>query len=676
MQTPQPKKVDHKVEFHGDSYNDQYHWMRYIEEDKDVKAHLEQENAYTEEVLKELKDFRETLFEELKGRHLETYTTSKYSHGPYLYYSRYEKGKEYAIHCRQKDLSAPEEIILDENELAKGQEYFELGAFSLSHDHQLLAYSYDNNGSEKFTVEVKDLSTGKNYSDKILNTSYGIEWYSDNQTFTYVQLDDNLRPYQVKQHKLGQTTERLLHEDNSGEYFLSTHSDLDGSYIYIGAYGSIDNTTYFTSQTNPDDEIHLIQPKVEKMEYFADHKNGEFIIRVNDTHQNFRIVKVPAATPGQENWQEVIAPSDQRTIVSHSVFKDFNVYCFRENGLKYFEVHHNDGKIQTIPFPADAYQASEGSNYNWETDLFRYNYAALNQPPSVYDYNVTTEQAQKVYMKEVPNFNPDEYTVERVFAPAEDGAQIPMSLVYKKDFIKDGQAPAFLYGYGSYSACIDPTFIDRIFTFVDRGFVFALGHVRGSSTMGRQWYEDGKFLKKKNTFSDFRDCALYLANNKYTSKGNISISGGSAGGMLMGATMNLAPQLFKSVVAAVPFVDVLNTMLDSSLPLTKLEYKEWGNPEADKEYYDYIKSYSPYDNIEAKDYPHLLCTGGLNDPRVTYWEPTKFVAKMRDLKTNDSLTLLKINMGGGHFGASGRFEYLKEYALEYAFMLSCHGITK
>jgi oligopeptidase B len=418
-----------------------------------------------------------------------------------------------------------------------------------------------------------------------------------------------------------------------------------------------------------------LQEKIEDKEYYAAHKNGEFIIRVNDTHQNNRIVKVSIDNPGKENWTEVIAPSDDRTIVNHSVFKDFNVYCFREEGLKYFEVHMNDGKIKKIPFPADAYQVGEGSNYNWDTKNYRFNYSALNQPATVYDYDVTTEKSTEVYMKEVPNFNPEDYKVERVYAEAEDGAKIPMSLVYKKDFPIDGSRPAFLYGYGSYGACIDPSFVDRIFTFVDRGFVFALGHVRGSMTMGRQWYEDGKFLKKKNTFSDFRDCAKFLIDKKYSSKGNISISGGSAGGLLMGATMNLAPELFKSIVAAVPFVDVLNTMLDSSLPLTKLEYKEWGNPEESKEYYDYIKSYSPYDNIEKKDYPHLLCTGGLNDPRVTYWEPTKFVARMRDNKTNDSLTLLKINMGGGHFGASGRFEYLKEYALEYAFMLSCHGIT-
>lgn len=675
MQTPQPKKIDHKVSFHGYAYNDEYHWMRYIDEDKDVKAYIEQENAFTEESLGHLKNFREALFQELKGRHLETYTTSKYPHGHYLYYSRYEKGKEYAIHCRQKDQDAPEEVILDENVLAEGQEYFELGAFSLSHDHKLLAYSYDNNGSEKFTIEIKDLQSGKNLEDKIENTSYGVDWYANNTHFTYVLLDENLRPYQVKQHQLGAKEDKLLHEDNSGQYFLGTHSDLDGKFIYIGAYGSIDNSIYFTPQDDPSAPLTLMQERIEDKEYYAAHKNDEFIIRVNDTHPNNRIVKVSVDKPGKENWEEVIAPSDKRTIVNHSLFKDFNVYCFREEGLKYFEVHMNDGTIKKIPFPADAYQVGEGSNHNWDTKNYRFNYSALNQPATVYDYDVATEQSTQVYMKEVPNFNPEDYKVERVYAEAEDGAQIPMSLVYKKDFPIDGSRPAFLYGYGSYGACIDPSFVDRIFTFVDRGFVFALGHVRGSMTMGRQWYEDGKFLKKKNTFSDFRDCAQFLIDKKYSAKGNISISGGSAGGLLMGATMNLAPELFKSVVAAVPFVDVLNTMLDSSLPLTKLEYKEWGNPEESKEYYDYIKSYSPYDNIEKKDYPHLLCTGGLNDPRVTYWEPTKFVARMRDHKTNDTLTLLKINMGGGHFGASGRFEYLKEYALEYAFMLSCHGIT-
>lgn len=676
MQPPKPKRIDHKVTFHGETINDPYHWMRYIEEDKDVRTYVEQENAYTEESLKNLNDFREKLFQELKGRHLETYTTSKHPHGPYFYYSRYEKGKEYAIHCRIKDENSPEEIILDENVLAEGQEYFELGAFSLCHQHNLLAYSYDNNGSEKFTIEIKDLSSGNNLPHKIPNTSYGVEWFADNQHFTYVQLDDNLRPFQVRQYDLASSQDRLLLEDNSGEYFLSTYSDRDGKFIYVGGYGSIDNTVYFLPQDNPAATLTMLQEKIEDKEYYPSHKDGEFFIYTNDTHPNFRLVKVSVQNPAQENWQEIIAPSEKRMIVGLSLFKDFNVITFRENGLKYFEVHMNDGTIKTIPFPAAAYQASSGTNENWDTSVFRFNYSALNQPPSVYDFDVNTENSTKVYMKEVPNFNPDAYIVERVFAPAEDGAKIPMSLVYKNDFKKDGKAPAFLYGYGSYGACIDPSFVDRIFSFVDRGFVFALGHVRGSSTMGRQWYEDGKFLKKKNTFTDFRDCALFLANNNYTSKGNISINGGSAGGLLMGATMNLAPELFKSVVAAVPFVDVLNTMLDSSLPLTKLEYKEWGNPEKDKEYYDYIKSYSPYDNIEKKDYPHLLCTGGLNDPRVTYWEPTKFVAKMRDFKTNESMTLLKINMGGGHFGASGRFEYLKEYALEYAFMLSCHGITE
>lgn len=676
MQPPIPKKVDHIVKFHGDEYNDPFHWMRYIEEDKDVKPYVEAENKYTEEVMAPLKNFREKLFQELKGRHLETYTTSKYPYGPFLYYSRYEKGKEYAIHCRQKDVESPEEIILDENELAKGQEYFELGAFSLSPNHELLAYSFDNNGSEKFTVHVKNLKTGDNFTDEIKDTSYGLEWYSDNQSFTFVKLDENLRPYQVRVHTLGNKDSRLLHEDNSGQYFLSTHQDLQGRYTYIGAYGSIDNTIYYTPQNDPKAGLTLIQEKIEDKEYYVDQKDGDFFIRVNDTNSNFRIVKVSADNPSKENWQEVIPSSDKRTIVGHSCFKNFNVYCFRENGLKYFEVHLNDGTIKTIPFPADAYQAGPGTNYNFDTEVYRYNYSALNQPPSVYDYHVASEKAEMVYMKEVPNFNPDDYEVERAFAPAEDGSQIPMSIVFKKGLKKDGSAPAFLYGYGSYGACIDPSFVDRIYSFVDRGFVFALGHPRGSSTMGRKWYEDGKFLKKKNTFTDFRDCAKFLIDEKYSSKGNISISGGSAGGLLMGATMNLAPELFKSVVAAVPFVDVLNTMLDSSLPLTKLEYKEWGNPEESKEYYDYIKSYSPYDNIEKKAYPHLMCTGGLNDPRVTYWEPTKFVAKMREEKTNDTQTLLKINMGGGHFGASGRFEYLKEYALEYAFILSCHGITE
>ena len=652
--------------------------MRNIKDEPSVKELLDAENQVTKDYLNDVSNLKDTIFDELKSRELETYQTAPYKHGEFLYYERFEAGKEYAIHCRKKIGTDKEQICLDENELAEGLEYFSLGFFDVSSDHKILAYCCDTDGSELYTLKFKNLVTGEIYSDEIKRLAASGCWFKDSYTYAYVIQDENQRPYKVLSHTLkGDTEDTTLYtEKNPGEYFVHVNETHDYEFIIISSNGAITSKSLYMSASDPSDTPKLIHEHERGLEYYIDHKDGFFYITTNDEHKNFRIAKVSDQNPAKSNWKEFISGSDSEYINSFSCYKDYFVLNYKEDGLNKLEVIYNDGARHDIEFPEVAYNVSDGDNAEFDTAKFRYDYTSPTSPFSSYDFDINQKVSTKIYEKEVPGFDATKYEVKRVNAKSHDGVDIPITIFHKKNLQLNGNNPSLLYGYGSYSYCINPGFNTRVLSLVDRGFVYAIGHIRGSSTMGRQWYEDGKFLKKKNTFLDFNSCAQYLIDNNYSSKGEIVINGGSAGGLLVGASVNLAPVgQFKAVVAEVPFVDTLNTMLDSSLPLTEAEYDEWGNPN-EEEYYNYIKSYSPYDNIEAKEYPATLATGGLNDPRVTYWEPMKWIYRLRDISTDSNPKLLYMNMDAGHGGASGRFEYLKEDAMIYSFILKQFNIKE
>ena len=673
MLTPSAAKKSHVTEIHGDLIHDDYFWLR-DKDNPEVIEYLKAENAYTEQVLEPHAELRESLFQELKARIKEDDDSVPAKKDNYYYYSRVAAGKQYAIHCRKKgDLNSPEEIIIDENQLAEDRPYFSLGTFSVSPDHKLLAYSEDIDGSETYTLRIKNLETGELLPEQIENTFYSLEWVNDNRTFYYTVLDESLRPYRLYRHTLGQPVEQdeLIYEEQDSQFFVGCDKSRDDRYIFLETDGKITSEQYFVSADDPQGQFEIIAPRQKGHEYSAIHHEGYFYILTNDRAENFRVDRTLVSQPQQKYWQEFIPHDPDRLIEDIDEFKDYLIIDERYQGLSQLRVIELKSQAaHYIQFDDPTYLVFGSSNWEYETQTFRFGYTSLVQPMTVFEYDLKTRS--KTILKQdriLGGYDPDRYHSERIFAPSHDGVEIPISLVYRKDFKRDGTHPLYLYGYGSYGASIDPGFSPNQLSLLNRGFVYAIAHVRGGSEMGRHWYESGKFLQKKNTFLDFVGCAQHLIAENYTRAGNIAISGGSAGGLLVGATINLKPELFKAAIAHVPFVDVLNTMMDATLPLTPLEYDEWGNP-ADREFYRYIRSYSPYDNVEAKAYPHLLITAGLNDPRVTYWEPAKWTAKLRLLKTDNNLLLLKTNMDSGHAGSSGRYEYLKEVALEYTFLLT------
>ena len=673
MLTPSAAKKSHVTEIHGDLINDDYFWLR-DKDNPEVIEYLKAENAYTEQVLEPHAELRESLFQELKARIKEDDDSVPAKKDNYYYYSRVAAGKQYAIHCRKKgDLNSPEEIIIDENQLAEDRPYFSLGTFSVSPDHKLLAYSEDIDGSETYTLRIKNLETGELLPEQIENTFYSLEWVNDNRTFYYTVLDESLRPYRLYRHTLGQPVEQdeLIYEEQDSQFFVGCDKSRDDRYIFLETDGKITSEQYFVSADDPQGQFEIIAPRQKGHEYSAIHHEGYFYILTNDRAENFRVDLTLVSQPQQKYWQEFIPHDPDRLIEDIDEFKDYLIIDERYQGLSQLRVIELKSQAaHYIQFDDPTYLVFGSSNWEYETQTFRFGYTSLVQPMTVFEYDLKTRSKTILKQDRIPGgYDPDRYHSERIFAPSHDGVEIPISLVYRKDFKRDGTHPLYLYGYGSYGASIDPGFSPNQLSLLNRGFVYAIAHVRGGSEMGRHWYESGKFLQKKNTFLDFVGCAQHLIAENYTRAGNIAISGGSAGGLLVGATINLKPELFKAAIAHVPFVDVLNTMMDATLPLTPLEYDEWGNP-ADREFYRYIRSYSPYDNVEAKDYPHLLITAGLNDPRVTYWEPAKWTAKLRLLKTDNNLLLLKTNMDSGHAGSSGRYEYLKEVALEYTFLLT------
>ena len=648
---------------HGDTRIDNYFWLR-DRKDPDTIPYLEAENAYTKEKLKHTEALQSALYAEMLGRIQQTDLSVPVKRDEYFYYTRTEEGKQYAIHCRKKGPGL-EEILLDCNLLAEGHKYFRLGAFIASPNHRLLAYSVDFEGDEKYIVRVKNLDTGELLADEIPNTSYTVEWAADNATFFYTTLDEALRPYKVLRHTLGVTGDPLIYHEPDERFTLDLSSTRSRAYIFININSSLTSEVRFLRRDQPAGEFRVLLPRVFETEYDATHHGDSIFIRTNDGAKGFRVIEAPVSDPVKSNWKDVIPGREGVTVESVTAFQDYLVTEERHRGLTQICIREfRSGAQHSIEFPEPVYTAELGANAEFNTKLLRFHYTSLVTPASVYDYNMETRERElKKQQAVLGGYDPQQYQSERIYA-----GEVPISLVYRKDFVRDGRAPMLLYGYGSYGISIDPSFSSDRLSLLNRGFVYAIAHIRGGMDLGKPWHEAGRLLKKKNTFADFIACAEKLIAEKYTSPGRLAIMGRSAGGLLMGAVVNLRPDLFAAVVAGVPFVDSLNTALDASLPLTVGEYEEFGDP-SKREFYDYMKSYAPYENVTRQAYPAMFVTAGLNDPRVSYWEPTKWVAKLRALKTNNRPLLLKTNLGSGHFGASGRYEYLKETAIEYAFLL-------
>ncbi len=676
---PVAEKHPQVLVVHGDERIDDYFWMR-DSNDPNVIAYLEAENAYTDAMMQHTQGLQTTLYSEMLARIKETDLSVPYRKDDYYYYSRTEEGKDYPIYCRKKgSLDASEEILLDQNELAKGYDYFSLGTFQVSPNHQLLAYSVDASGAEKHTLFFLDLNTFELYPETLSETYYSFAWGNDNRTVFYTKVDSTNRPFQLWRHTLGSSPEDdvLIYQEPDEAYFLSVGKTRSQAYILMSLGSKVTSEVHYLDAHNPTNSFQVIHPRQQGMEYSIEHHSDRFYIVTNDEAINFKLVKTPVAKPSKDNWQTVIPHREDVLLSSVSAFADYLVISERKGGLPMIRVQKpSTGEEQDIRFPEPTYSISPGNNPEFNTTTLRFNYTSLITPFSVFDYDMETKQRELKKETEVlGGYDRTQYESEWIMATASDGTEIPLSIVYKKGLQKDGTNPLFLTAYGSYGVSYPASFSSTRLSLLNRGVIVAIAHIRGGGEMGRKWYEDGKFLHKKNTFTDFITCAEHLITQKWTSSDRLAISGGSAGGLLMGAVINSRPELFKVVLAAVPFVDVVTTILDTSLPLSALEWEEWGNPN-DKTYYDYMKSYSPYDNVKPQDYPNILITAGLNDSRVKYWEPAKWTAKLRELKTDNNILLLKTNMGAGHGGASGRYESLKETAFEYAFVLDCLGLQQ
>jgi oligopeptidase B len=667
--------VPKEIVQHGDRRVDHYFWLR-DRSDPDVIPYLEAENRYTEDAMASTKPLQERLYHEILGRIQETDLSVPVKRDDYFYYTRTEEGKAYSIQCRKRgSLDASEEILLDANALAEGQKYFRLGNFAVSPDHRLLAYSTDLEGDESYTIQVKNFATGELLPDRIANTYYTLEWANDNRTFFYTVLDPAKRPYRAFRHELGSSQDTLVYEETDGRFTLGLGKTRSRRFLFIELASPLTSELRYLEAAEPQGEFRVLLPRRQGVEYDAAHHGEYFYIRTNDQAKNFRLMRTEVAHPSNERWHEIIPARADVTIEGVDSFDDHIAVYERERGLEKICIRDGLGALSHyIDFPEPVYTVGATGNAEYKTNLLRFSYTSLVTPTSVFDYNVRTRERELKKQYEVRGgYDASQYQSERIFAKAPDGVEVPISLVYHKNFERNGASPLLLYGYGSYGHSIDPRFSSDRLSLLDRGFVFAIAHIRGGADMGEEWHDHGKLLEKKNTFSDFIASAEHLIATCYTSSERLAIMGGSAGGLLMGTVLNMRPELFHAAIAKVPFVDTLNTMLDPTLPLTIAEYEEWGNPE-DKQYYDYIRDYSPYDNVSAREYPTMLVTAGLNDPRVPYWEPAKWVAKLRMLKTDSNALLLKTNMGSGHFGPSGRYEGIKETAFDYAFLLQALGI--
>jgi len=677
LKPPMAEKKTKTTNIHGETLVDEYFWLR-EKTNPDVMAYLESEDKYAEAAMQPTKPLQEKLYNEMVSHIKETDQQVPYRRGDYFYYTRTEKGKQYQIYCRRKgSTEAPEEIVLDVNELAKGQKFMSIGTFNPSDDGNLLAYSTDNTGYRQYMLQVKDLRTGKVLPERVERVN-NIAWATDNKTIFYVTEDAvTKRNDKFFRHVLGSDKYDLIYDEKDELFDIATSRTRDKAIIVLSIFSKTSTETRYVPADKPDAPLKVVLPRQPDHEYDLDHRGGQFYIRTNKGAKNFRIVTAPVSDPSEANWKEFVAHRPAVKVEDISLFADHGVVSAWENGLQQIEIiNFKTNKRQRIEFPEPVYAASLGPNAVFNTAVVRYSYNSMVTPNSTFDYDMNTGKSTLLKQQEVPGgFDRTNYKAERVFATASDGTKIPISVVYRKGVKLDGSAPLLLYAYGSYGYSIPPTFSSNRLSLLDRGVVFAIGHIRGGGELGEEWREAGRMMKKINTFTDFIACAESLVKMKYTSSDRLVIEGGSAGGLLMGAVSNMRPDLFKGVISHVPFVDVLNTMLDASLPLTTSEYIEWGNPN-EKAAYEYMKQYSPYDNVGKKNYPATLVKVSVNDSQVPYWEGAKLVAKMRAMKTDDNPLLLKVNFGAGHGGASGRYDALRETAFDYAFMLWQMGISE
>ncbi|MGH2665998.1 S9 family peptidase [Flavobacterium sp.] len=679
---PVAKIIPHILEKHNDVRIDNYYWLN-DRENPEVIDYLNKENKYYNEMTAHTKDFQKSLFEEMKSRIKEDDESVPYLYNGYYYITRFEIGQDYPIHSRKKgSLEAPEEIMFDCNEMAKGNAYFQLGGVSVSPDNQFATFAVDKKGRRIYTIQIKNLITGEILSDKIENTSGGSVWANDNQTILYTHQDKKtLRSDKIFKHKFGTDSKEdvLVFHEKDDTFSVYVYKEKSKKYLVIGSSSTLTSEYQILNANTPDEEFTVFQPRVRGLEYTISHFEDAFYVLTNkDEATNFKLMKTPEAATLKKNWADVIPHREDVLLEDIEIFKDYLVVEERNNGLTKLRIMPWSGTEEYyLPFESETYSAYTSTNVDFDTNILRYGYQSLTTPSSVIDFNMKakTKEIKKEQQVLGGNFDKSNYVEKRIWVIAQDGAKVPISMIHRKEITQNGKNPLLQYAYGSYGYSMDCTFSTTRLSLLDRGFIFAIAHIRGGEDLGRPWYENGKLLKKKNTFSDFIDCSKFLISSNYTSAEHLYAEGGSAGGLLMGAVINTAPELYNGVIAQVPFVDVITTMLDDSIPLTTGEYDEWGNPN-EKEYYDYMLSYSPYDNVKKQKYPNMLITTGLHDSQVQYWEPAKWIAKLRTLKTDTNLLYLNTNMDAGHGGASGRFEALKEIAKEFSFLLDLEGIQK
>jgi oligopeptidase B len=679
---PIAKIVPHNLEKHGETRNDNYFWIN-NREDKEVIDYLNKENEYYQKMTAHTKKLQEDLFSEMKSRIKEDDSSVPYLYNGYYYITRFETGKDYPIYARKKgSLEAKEEIMFDCNEMAKNFSYFNLSGISVSEDNKWATFGLDVVSRRQYLIQIKNLETGEILSEKIENTTGSATWSSDNKTIFYTKKDPKtLRSDMIYKHKLHTDSKKdeLVFHEKDDTFYTTVYKDKSKKYLVIASSSTLTTEFQTLDASTPNGTFKIFQKRVRGLEYSISHFGNHFYVLTNsDKATNFKLMKTPERATTIENWTEVIPHREDVLLEGIDIFKNYLVVEERTNGLNEIQIRPWSGETPYyLPFESETYTAYSTTNPDFDTDILRYGYQSLATPSSVIDFNMATKEKTVLKEQEVlgGKFDKNNYVEKRVWATAEDGTKIPISMVYRKGMQKNGSNPFLLYAYGSYGSTIDPYFSTTRLSLLDRGFIFAIAHVRGGEYLGRKWYEDGKLLKKKNTFTDFIDCSKYVIRKEYTSKSHLYAEGGSAGGLLMGAIVNMAPELYNGVIAQVPFVDVVTTMLDDTIPLTTGEYDEWGNPN-EKEYYDYMLSYSPYDNVKEQNYPNMYVSTGLHDSQVQYWEPAKWVAKIRSVKKDKNLLLLDTNMDAGHGGASGRFEALKEVAKEFSFLLDLEKIKK
>ncbi len=689
-QGPIAKIIPDTLTIHEDNRIDNYFWMRLSDDQKnadnsdnqtkDVLDYIKAENDYLDTTMGHTKNLQKKVYDEIVSRIKKDDQSVPVTDNGYSYYSRFEEGGDYRLYCRKKIGSDAEEIMLNGPEMADGHDYFSIRGRSVSIDNNLLSFGIDTVSRRQYTIYFKNLENGELLKDKLENTTGRATWANDNKTVFYSTQDpQTLRSDKIYKHSLGtsQSEDIIVYEEKDDTFGCYIYKSKSKKYLLIGSYQTLSTEFRYLDAENPNGEWTIIQPREKNLEYEVAHYNDHFFIRTNLDAENFRLVKTPISATTKENWTDVIPHSKERFLEEVDLFENYLVVSERVNGLRALRVKPWKGEEHYIEFNDPAYLVYTTSNLDFDTDILRYNYTSLTTPNSTFEYNMKTKEQVLLKQEEVldPGFSTENYVSERLYATAIDGTKVPVSLVYRKGVEKNAATPLLLYSYGSYGSSTEPYFSVSRLSLLDRGFVFAMAHIRGGQEMGRYWYEDGKLLKKKNTFTDFINVGEFLVNEGYTSSDHLYAYGGSAGGLLMGAVLNMKPGLWNGVIAAVPFVDVVSTMLDESIPLTTGEFDEWGNPK-EEAYYNYMKSYSPYDNVGAKSYPNILVTTGYWDSQVQYWEPLKWVAKLRALKTDDNLVLLDCNMDNGHGGASGRFEGYKRTALLYSFMFDLENITK